>query len=162
VSHANAQDELVAIAFEHCREMVYTTARGITGDPLDAEDVAQAVFEVLTRRMPDIREPLCIPGFLKQCAIWTALDHVRRERRREERLAQMSPSPPEGTDAEQAAWAVRCALERLPADERTAATLRHVEQRTYGEIASVLGASQATARRRLASAEIKLREQLAA
>jgi RNA polymerase sigma factor (sigma-70 family) len=162
VSHADAHDELVAIAFEHCREMVYATARGITGDSLDAEDVAQAVFEILARRMPEIREPLGIPGFLKRCAIWTALDHVRRGRWREERLSQMSSSPLDVVDTEQAAWAVRCALERLPPDERTAALLRHVEQRTYGEIARVLGASRATARRRLATAEVKLREQLAA
>lgn len=149
------------MAYRHCYAMVHSTARRITGDPSDAEDVAQATFEKLARRIGDVRDAYCIPGFLKTCAVFEAVGHVRR-RDREERLLHENC----GADADPEPhpvllqWAVRHALQQLDPEEQAAAILKHVERRTHREVAGTLGVSHATARRRLSGAEAKLRGQL--
>lgn len=153
---------LVGIAFDCCHRMVYAVAYRITGSTFDAEDITQSVFETLARRLPDIREPVRIPGFLKRCAVWTASRHVRRARTREKRLVRGFPHEPPANDAERDACWVRIALERLDPEERAAVVFKHVERRTHAEVARLLDVSRSTARRRLAAADSKLRKQLVA
>jgi RNA polymerase sigma-70 factor (ECF subfamily) len=159
----NASDaRLVRIAFDHCHRMVYSVAYRMTGSPHDAEDITQSVFETLARRMHDIRDPLRIPGFLKCCVVRTSTRQLRRARWRRERLVQVSTREQPANDAERDAHWVRLALGRLEPEEREAAVLKHVEHRTHAEVARLLDVSTSTARRRLASAHIKLRDQLVA
>lgn len=154
--------ELVRIAFDHCNRMVYAVAHRILGSAYDAEDITQSVFEVFARRLHHIRDPARIPGFLKRCAVRTAVRQLRRTRWRQDRLVKVLGHGDDASDGEREAWSVRFALERLDPQERAAAVLKHVERHTHGEVARLLDVSPATARRRLASAQEKLREQLVA
>lgn len=160
---SNASDaRLVRIAFDHCHRMVYSVAHRMTGSPHDAEDITQSVFETLARRLHDIRDPLRIPGFLKRCVVRKSSRQLSRARWRRERLIQISTRERPANDAEREACWVRLVLERLDHEEREAAVLKHVERRTHAEVARLLEVSTSTARRRLASAHAKLREQLVA
>jgi RNA polymerase sigma-70 factor (ECF subfamily) len=159
----NASDaRLVRIAFDHCHGMVYSVAHRITGSPHDAEDITQSVFETLARRVHDIRDPLRIPGFLKCCVVRKSSRHLRRARWRKERLIRVSPREQPANDADRDAHWVRLALDRLDPEEREAALLKHVKRHTHAEVARLLDVSTSTARRRIASADSKLREQLVA
>jgi RNA polymerase sigma-70 factor (ECF subfamily) len=162
VTRGASDARLVGIAFDHCHRMVYQVAYRITGTTFDAEDITQSVFEILARRLHDIRDPVRIPGFLKRCVLRTSHRHLRRAQRRRERLVRLPPHEQPANDAEDDACWVRFALERLDPEERAAAVLKHVERRTHAEVARLLDVSPATARRRLASAHSKLRDQLVA
>lgn len=157
VARGATDADLVALAWIYCHEMVYALARRITGSSWEAEDVVQSLFEDLGRRLPTIRDPARLPGFLRKCAIRRAVQIVQRSRWRRERLQAAKPS----TDAAQAhsvvaATELRRLLDRLGPDERAAAELKYIDMCSHDEVAQQLGVSVATARRRVEAARKKL------
>lgn len=151
--------ELVRVAFEHCHAMVFATASRITGNPWEAEDITQSVFENLARRLKSLRDPRAVPGFLKTTAVRVAMKQVRRSRWRRQRLREtLDPLGEIQSDRLAKPALVRQLVALLEAQERTAMILRHVEQHHHGEIAELMGVSIPTVRRRLASARQKLRK----
>jgi len=147
--------ELVRLAFDHFHEMVFVTASRIVGNPWEAEDITQTVFENLVRRLAHVRDPASLPGFLKTCTVRMSLRQVKRQRWRRRRLEAMGPVaiPPDGPSR---AALVRQLLAQLDDEERVAVVLKHVEQHGHDEVAEFMGVSVPTVRRRLASAREKL------
>jgi RNA polymerase sigma-70 factor (ECF subfamily) len=148
-------DELVRLAFDHFHEMVFVTASRIVGNPWEAEDVTQSVFENLVRRLAHVRDPASLPGFLKTCAVRMSLRQVARQRWRRRRLETMGPVAIPA-DAPSRAALVRQLLAQLDEEERVAVVLKHVEQHGHDEVAEYMGVSVPTVRRRLATARAKL------
>jgi RNA polymerase sigma-70 factor (ECF subfamily) len=68
--------------------------------------------------------------------------------------------PAAGPEEKQLVVEVYRALDRLPAHERVAWTLRHVEGEALEDIARLCGCSLATAKRRIATAHEKLQRHL--
>jgi RNA polymerase sigma-70 factor, ECF subfamily len=147
--------ELVRLAFDHFHDTVFTTASRIVGNPWEAEDVTQSVFENLVRRLSHVRDPATLPGFLKTCTVRMSLRQVKRQRWRRRRLEALGPVAIPSDGPSRAAL-VRQLLAQLDEEERVAVVLKHVEQHSHEEVAEYMGVSVPTARRRLASARAKL------
>jgi RNA polymerase sigma factor (sigma-70 family) len=139
-----------------------------TGEPELAADVTAEVFAAaLTARgryRPDRGTP---ETWLLGIAAHKVSDAQRRghvERRAQRRLGI---PPIEWTDEDLARVAalgdgrpVATLLEQLPDDQRTAVRARVVEERSYEEVASRLGVSEATARKRVSRGLASLRARI--
>jgi RNA polymerase sigma-70 factor (ECF subfamily) len=132
----------------------------------EAFDVLQDTFVVAFENIGDLREASAFGGWLKRIAV--RLVH-RRFRRRKllaifgldrgegdaplESLADESASPETRAELR---W-LDDALGRADHAERIAWMLRHVEGLALEEVAEALGCSLATAKRRIAAAEARVR-----
>ena len=65
--------------------LVYSVALRQLGNPHDAEEVAQAVFIILARKAPDLREGTVLSGWLYQTARLTSANFQRAASRRRHR-----------------------------------------------------------------------------
>ena len=146
---------------------VLTAAYRITGGMADAEDVAQAVF---VRLMTGPGLPATNAGsYLYRAAINGALDLLRRRK-----AAQATPledaagitsvgrgSRPEAeiSNRELSDW-LRLAISELPARAAEMFTLRYLEELGNGEIAALMGTSQAVVAVTLHNARSRLKKRL--
>lgn len=134
--------------------------------PRDAEvdDIVQDCFSAAFERLASLQSPEAFGSWLGSIVIRTVQKRLRR-RRLLERLGIRSPEPIEpdqvvspSAPAEVAAElrAVYAFVDSLPAEERVALLLRRVEGLEISQIASQMGVSVSTVKRRLKSAEVRL------
>lgn len=148
---------------------VWSVARRVCRNADLADEVAQTVFTELWSR-PERYDPArgsLRPWLLAQ-AHSRAVDVVRSEearRRRQERDAQLDPSPQSAEvelEVHAAALAadVRRAVEQLPPDERDAILLAYFGGHTYTQTAALLGAPEGTIKSRIRRGLMSLRRAL--
>ncbi|HEV7679468.1 MAG TPA: sigma-70 family RNA polymerase sigma factor [Candidatus Dormibacteraeota bacterium] len=153
----DADAEWVAAAYRAHADAVYRVARVILGDPDDADDVTQAVFEraLLRRATYDPERPL--RPWLLGIAARESLGVRRRLRiRRYAPLREDTPARP-GPSGE-----VWTAVSRLPARHRAVVALYYVHGYATEEIAQLLGVPKGTVASRLHYARARLRAALGA
>jgi RNA polymerase sigma-70 factor (ECF subfamily) len=138
--------------------MVFATAFRLLGRPADAEDVAQTVFLRAFERFDQIGGSPAAPGWLKTVTTNLCLNHLSRHRSRWRLFSELGrqtdegdtvafestiAAEVEGDDLEEAE--AQAALERalagLPKHQRVPLVLYHYEERSYQEIAELLGVS---------------------
>ena len=152
--------------YEEYASFVGAMASRILGRAVEVDDVVQDVFASAVRglrRREDVRE---IRGWLAKVTVRRCVRQLRF--RRIWALVDMAPTPSydrladpaAGPEERQLLVEVYRALDRLPARERVAWVLRHVEGETLERVAVLAGCSLATAKRRIASAHEKLRKYL--
>jgi len=168
---AEGDDEAFAALVARWHGTVYRWAAGMTGDPDDADDVAQQVLVRLYAHVGRFRGEARFSTWLYQITRNAARDAARRRGRRAramERMTTLDPPPTAtphpadtGPDAEVTGRA-RAALARLP--ERQRAVLDLVDLQGYApqEAAELLGVAPATARVHLLRARRALRAALVA
>ena len=148
---------------------VWSVARRVCRNADLADEVAQTVFTELWSR-PERYDPArggLRPWLLAQ-AHSRAVDVVRSEearRRRQERDAQLDPSPQSAEvelEVHAAALAadVRQAVEQLPPDERDAILLAYFGGHTYTQTAALLGSPEGTIKSRIRRGLMSLRRAL--
>jgi len=142
-------------------------ARRLVGDPDAAKDLVQEVFLAIPSAMTRFQGASTLRTFLISIAVNHARHHVRaaaRRRAASERMARepgdTSHTPERDADRERIAQALSHALDTLPIEQRVAFVLCEVEERTSREVASIVGAPEATVRTRLHHAKKKLRDEL--
>jgi RNA polymerase sigma-70 factor (ECF subfamily) len=152
---------------------VFNLARISTGNDADAEDVAQEVFVRVFRGLRGYRGDSTFRTWLYRVALNVIRSHRARPslfgrfRRVEPDAADGSgglddlPGPGNLEDSVAYRNAIDHALGRLPADLRTAVTLRDLDGLDYKEIAEVLGVPIGTVMSRIARGREKLRPVLA-
>jgi RNA polymerase sigma-70 factor (ECF subfamily) len=140
------------------QDMVYATAYRLLGRPADAEDVAQTVFLRAFERFDHIGDSPAAPGWLKTVTTNLCLNHLSRHRSRWRLFSELSREsdegeatsfestiaaavPADGLDAAEAQQALEDALGRLPEHQRVPLVLFHYEEKSYQEIAALLGVS---------------------
>jgi RNA polymerase sigma-70 factor (ECF subfamily) len=139
-----------------------------TGEPELAADVAAEVFAAALMARRRYRPERGAPEtWLLGIAAHKVADAQRRghvERRAQRRLGL---PPIEWTDEDLArvtaladGQPVASLLEELPGDQRAAVTARVLEERSYPDVASELGVSEATARKRVSRGLASLRAKL--
>jgi RNA polymerase sigma-70 factor (ECF subfamily) len=149
--------------------MVYGLVLRMHPRERDVDDVVQDVFVMVLSSLGRIDNPQAFAAYLQRVAVRTILKRIRKHRLLS-RLGLRSAEPLEpdlvlspGTPPDVASEARRlyARVEKLPAEERVALLLRKVEGLELPAVAEQMGLSLATVKRRLASAEAKLKEEMA-
>jgi RNA polymerase sigma-70 factor (ECF subfamily) len=156
--------------------LVFNLALRLTGNRSDAEDLAQDALLRALRALPGFRGDSLVSTWLYRITVNSWKNRVRSEKRRafwrtvtlglitgEDRdgPARELPDHAAPIDAEletaERSTAVQKALLELDADDRAIVVLRDVEDRSYGEIGTVLGLPEGTVKSRLSRARAKLK-----
>ena len=151
----------------HAR-LVYRILRRSLGQQNDVEDLVQEVFLSLWKRLPTLRDPRALPAFLVTITTLTLRHELRRRWvRRWMTLGAkqdidsdprvVHPNP----EARQAVSRLYAILDRLGREERIAFALRFIEGLELTEVATALGLSLATAKRRLVRARARVNHHIA-
>jgi RNA polymerase sigma-70 factor, ECF subfamily len=116
------------------------------GSRHDGEDVLQAVFVRIVRNRHRLAKARCLESYIFRIARNEAAGYVRRRGRTERTL----PDPwlvASGDDHEQSDRVdqLETALAQLPAEQREVIVLKVYREKTFAQIAGMLGISQNTA-----------------
>jgi RNA polymerase sigma factor (sigma-70 family) len=148
--------------------MVHRVALRLLADAHEAEDAAQAVFVVLTRKAGALRDGAALAAWLHGVARRVAGEMLRerqRRARREEEAAMLRAREARRAAGEAGRRAVLESLDRevaaLPEALRQAVILRYLEGRSQEESARILGCPQGTLARRASEGLERLRARLA-
>lgn len=162
------------------QDMVFSTAARITGNDVQAEDIAQEVFLKAYENFDHLSTSPTAGGWLKTVATNLSLNHLSRYRNRwrffsefkresddsEREAPEVEFAAPEtffdGIDSAERRAQVERALDELPEHQRVPLVLYHFEDLPYDEIARKLRVSLAKVktdilRARAALAKILLR-----
>lgn len=157
--HAGASRPFQAFLDEH-RAAVLGYLRSMVG-PVDADDCFQETF-VAALRAWDGRGEGGSRSWVMRIAHNKAIDHQRARARRPEPRAEL-PEPVaagEPLGAERGEGTLWAAVARLPDGQRSAVALRFVGELSYREIGAALACSEQAARRRVADALARLRDEI--
>ncbi|HMI93736.1 MAG TPA: sigma-70 family RNA polymerase sigma factor [Polyangiales bacterium] len=145
---------------------VLAIATRLLGRSGEAEDVAQDSFVIAFERLAQLERPALFRGWVVRIAVSQVHRRFRRRKLlralgldRGEDDASLANLAQPSLDAETRADLARvdAALQRLPAAERVAFVLRHVEGYEHAEAAALCDCSLATIKRRLQRAETSVR-----
>jgi len=140
------------------QDMVFATAFRLLGRPDDAEDVAQTVFLRAFERFDQVGDNPAAPGWLKTVTTNLCLNHLSRHRSRWRLFSELNrpdadgettdfestiaaEAPVDGLDEAEATASLEAALNRLPDHQRIPLVLYHYEEKSYQDIAGLLGVS---------------------
>lgn len=146
-------------------DMVYATARRVTGDAAAAEDVAQDCFLRLAQRSATISGS--VPAWLHRTSVNRALELARADRSRRLREAKVAAreriaGAAGNEDSAQLIARVDEALAALPEDLRLVITEHFLCGQTQADLAARFGVNQSTVQRRIDKALTELRRRLRA
>lgn len=149
-----------AAFFKRYVRYVERLLRGVLGPDAELGDVMQDTFLAALRQVGGLRSPEALTEWLRIIAVGVAQNRLRSRRRNRWLLffapdqvpepASMAPARIEATQALRSVYAV---LDVMPAPQRVVFALRHIEDMTVPEIATTIGASESTVKRRLRHAE---------
>ena len=167
----NGDEEAFTQLLRRWRDPIYHLCSRMTGDDHLGEDLTQEVFARIYLRRHADRAGGKFSTWLWRIAINKCHDELRSRRRHPATalsaqdeldgvldcdLVQASPTPDEATAKQDAASAVRLALQRLPETHRTVLVLRHYHDLKFREIAEVLELPEGTVKSRMSDALTQL------
>jgi len=126
--------------------------------PQEADDAFQETFLAALRSYPRVREPDKLDRWILSIASRKAIDHHRRSGRGPVPTDDPPDRPvhdPSPSDHDDPLWA---AVRSLPPRQRVAVVHRHVLDRSYEEVAELMGGSEQTARANVYQGMKRLRE----
>jgi len=139
----------------------------LLGRDQEVDDIVQDAYVIVLARLHRLADPQAFASFLASIIVHCTR-RVLRRRRLARRLGLVpaanpvdpavflaSSAPPDVVAELRSIYAV---VDDLPTDERVALLLRRVEGLPLDEVASLCGCSLATAKRRIAAAEQRLRD----
>jgi RNA polymerase sigma factor (sigma-70 family) len=147
-------------------DLVYSAAKRYTRDAHLAEDVAQAVFILLSQRAAKISEPGRLVGWLYQTTYFVAVNALKIQRRRrvhERAFAAQGKtmiSDPEPDRWTEIAPVIDRAMAQLDGSSRDMLLMRYFQEKSVQEVATAMGLSVDAAQKRLSRALEKLRGKL--
>jgi len=167
-SYLGGDRESFAKLVERWEHQVVNLAHRLTGDLDDARDIGQLTFVKLFRRLDSFNGTSRFSTWLYQVVVNACRDRLRA-RGAALRLAESSRSaaaacesvelstPERVSERREAALIVSGAVGALAEAEREVVVLRHYEERTFSEIAAIVGAPVSTVKSRMERAINKLR-----
>lgn len=160
---ANADIASVGLLFESHRAGLLAHVLSILGydGATEAEDLVQETFLQALNRLAQLESPDAFRWWLHTILRNLCYQHLRRKRRHEPLEAALQVPTPSTVEDDLIVDCIRdevwAALERLPANLQAALLLRHFgANRSYGEIAAILGVPVGTIRSRLHQARASL------
>ena len=167
---AGETEAFEALVLAH-EKNVYNLALRMTGDPQDAEDMAQEAFLKAYRSLGDFRGESRFSVWLYRVVSNVCLDFLRRRSRRPsvslteeddegEELQRDVPderfSPEALLERKLTREAVRAGLRELPEEQRQILLLREIEGLSYEEIGEILDLEPGTVKSRIFRARKRL------
>jgi RNA polymerase sigma-70 factor (ECF subfamily) len=163
-------DEALAEEFEarlaDSSALAFRVAYSVLRQKQDAEDVAQEAFARAHRRFTALRDRDKFRAWLVRIVWRLALDHRRRDRRRQARedvaAREAERTAPDGdvTGARERSERLWAAIDRLPEKLRVVIVLAAIEEHGVKDVAKLVGAPEGTVKFRLFDARKKLQEML--
>jgi RNA polymerase sigma-70 factor (ECF subfamily) len=153
--------------FERHLRAVHALCTRLLGDAALAEDAVQEAFLKAYRRLDQFDGRAAFSTWLHRIAVNTAIEFVRRrggDFGDDNALAEVVDSqadPSVGVSQSQLVRGVGAALQQLTPLERSVFVLRHLEQRSLGEIAQLLSSNVNACKQAIFRAVRKMRAQLA-
>lgn len=139
------------------QHLVFATAVRLLGATVEAEDVSQTVFLKAFERFDEIGDSPSAPGWLKTVTTHLCLNHLSRYRARWQFFSELDgdetgasfedtiEAPTSSADAltltDTRLARLEQALRTLPDHQRVPLVLFHFEERSYQDIATLLGVS---------------------
>jgi RNA polymerase sigma-70 factor (ECF subfamily) len=158
---ARAQSILV----ERYEPLVERLVAGALGIDAEIADVVQDVFVAVLEGVHNLKDASALRSWIATLTVFTARGRIRRRRRwrwirfvAPEEVPEVPVAAPQG-ETHEAVRATYAILEKFPADERLAFTLRFVSEMQLTEVAAACRVSLATVKRRLARAEKRFVEE---
>lgn len=145
--------------FRRYSPYVARVALRLLGDDAEVDDLVQDVFVEAHRGLGALREAGALRGWLARICVRRATRRLRRRRLLSllsiEVVAERDLPLDGAATAEQRAEVLRLyrALDRMPAAERVAWLLRHVEGESLDDMVALCGCSKSTVQRRIRSAD---------
>lgn len=146
--------------------VLYNHAVRMVGSHDDAADLAQRALVSGYKKLASCREPDRVGAWLFRILSNLAKDQMRSRRRNDVPLQKLRDLPGSGADPletthrREVQSRLRHALDRLTLEQREAFVLKHVEGRSYEEMAAVLDVSPASLKMRVHRAREALQELL--
>ncbi|MGV9559015.1 SigE family RNA polymerase sigma factor [Streptomyces sp. NPDC003401] len=139
------------------------TARSLTANPSDAEDLLQTALAKTYVAWERIEDHRALDGYVRRALLNTRTSQWRKRKVDEfacEELPEPEPRPGDGDPAERQALhdAMWRAIAKLPARQRAMVVLRYYEDLSEAQTAEVLGVSVGTVKSAVSRALGKLRE----
>lgn len=135
------------------RPVLEALARRLVWDSEEARDVVQGALLEAIDRWDSLRDPNAREGWLKRIVVNRAYSHLRRRRFWNVvgamlRVAEVevAPSPEDALERREHQARLAVALERLPARQQLAFTLRYLESWSFEEVAHSMGIDRGTVR----------------
>jgi RNA polymerase sigma-70 factor (ECF subfamily) len=144
------------------QDLVFGVALRLLANAAEAEDVSQTVFLKAFERFAEIGESPAVAGWLKTVTTNASLNHLSRYRARWRFFSELQrddsnegdqldavlvvavPANAEiDMEADDRQQRLECVLQRLPDHQRVPLVLYHFEDKSYQEIAALLGISLA-------------------
>ncbi|HJN45790.1 MAG: hypothetical protein CL477_18530 [Acidobacteria bacterium] len=140
-------------------------------DPAEVDEVVQDAFLRAFVHLPSFREDLFFELWFTRILVNACLDRLKARARRarwlvpsDAREGLLAEGPPSGEPSPEAMLLTKerrrrleAAIERLPARQRTAVILSHLEGRSAREVSVIMGLNESTVRVHLFRAVRKLR-----
>ena len=136
-------------------DVLYAHAVRVVGSGDEAADLVQRAFVSGYRKLASCRDPERVGAWLFRILSNLSKDHVRSPRRRDIPLDRLPEIQDEGGDPLEAVHQgevrhrLRLAMGRLTPEQQEAFMLKHVEERSYEEMAAVLDVSPASLKMRV-------------
>jgi RNA polymerase sigma-70 factor (ECF subfamily) len=160
-AQAGSEPAFAILVHTHMRR-AYAVARAICATHEDAEDAVQDGFLHAYKALERFRPEQAFAAWLNRIVANAALDIGRRRKVRDADTLPETLSVPQFDPSERSELRGRlgAALEILPERQRSVLVLHDVEGYTHGEIGTMLGIPEGTARSDLHHARAALRERL--
>src|SRR5687768_15316080 len=162
---AGSRDALAEIARRYVG-FVYAAALRQVRDPHLAEDVTQAVFVILARKVGHIRPGTLLHGWLFATTRYAAANAMKMQNRRQfhERRAAAMREQQRQACCDDSHWVeplLDDALAQLRESDRNAVLLSYMAGKSWREVAASLGTTEEAARKRVTRAVAQLRGMVA-
>ena len=160
------EQEWYARLVERYQGVLYRHALGMVGSPDAAADLVQDSFVKGYTSLDRCQDPARFGAWVFRILRNRALDYLKDRRRKnvplDESAAQVPSRDDPATDLERAELgrAVSTALRSLPEAQREAFLLKHVDGRSYEEMAEMLGGSVSALKMRVMRAREALQSML--
>lgn len=160
------ESELYALLVERHQAVLYRHAVGMVSSPDAAADLVQESLVKGYTSLQSCQDPARFGAWVFRILRNRSLDYLKDRRRKnlsleDGALEVASPDDPAGDlDRAEVARAVTAALAALPAPQREAFLLKHVEGYSYEEMAEMLGGSVSALKMRVMRAREALQAML--
>lgn len=152
-----------AALFDRCEAQVNRLVWRVLGADEAHDDVVHQVFVALLAGLRRVREPEALAGWVAVVTINTVRSEIRRRRvrrlwlRSAPEALDLAEAPAPSHEARELLRRTYAVLDRLPADERIAFSLRFIDEQPLADVAAACDCSLATIKRRLRAAQDRFR-----